>query len=78
MIMISVMFIIQGPLVLLRGFDVTMIKICSTHVCNLGLVYTANGGALSLGLTLSHRPKLKSTILPRHATTLNPRSNPKP
>ena len=63
MIMISVMFIIQGPLVLLRGFDVTMIKICSMHVCNLGLVYTANGGALSLGLTLSHRPKLKSTIL---------------
>ena len=35
-----------GPFLHLRGFHVTMIKFCSMHVCNLGLVHTASGGAL--------------------------------
>ena len=37
-----------GPLVYLRGFDVSMCKFCSMHVCNLGLAHTANGGAMKL------------------------------
>ena len=36
----------KGPLTLLTGFDVSMVKFCSMHVCNLGLVHTASGGAL--------------------------------
>ena len=40
----------QGPLTLLKGFDISMVKFCSMHVCNLGLVHTASGGALCLGL----------------------------
>ncbi|CAE7611107.1 PLCXD2 [Symbiodinium sp. CCMP2592] len=30
-----------SPLTLLTGFDVSMVKFCSMHVCNLGLVHTA-------------------------------------
>ena len=40
------MLVIEGPLLLLRGFDISKVKFCSMHVCNLGLVLTANGGAL--------------------------------
>ena len=36
----------KGPLTLLTGFDVSIVKFCSMHVCNLGLVHTASGGAL--------------------------------
>ena len=34
-----------------------MVKFCSMHVCNLGLVHTASGGALTLAssISLSHR-----------------------
>ncbi|CAE7418885.1 unnamed protein product [Symbiodinium sp. CCMP2592] len=36
----------KGPFTLLTGFDISMVKFCSMHVCNLGLVHTASGGAL--------------------------------
>ena len=36
-------------------WDLSIIKICSMHCLNLGLVYTANGGALTLGLHLYSR-----------------------
>ena len=29
-----------------------MIKLCAMHVCNLGVVITANGGALYLGCNI--------------------------
>ncbi|CAE7710478.1 unc-89 [Symbiodinium sp. CCMP2592] len=43
-----------SPLTLLTGFDVSMIKFCSMHVCNLGLVHTASGGALEALLREGH------------------------
>ena len=36
-------WISEGPLTLLRGFDVSMVRFCSMHVNNLGLTLTANG-----------------------------------
>ena len=53
---------IPGPLLLLRGFEPSMIKFCAMHVVNLGLVLTANGGALTFGcmlLTLYVKPTLE-------------------
>ena len=38
----------RGPLLELRAFHFGMIQHCSLHNVNLGLAYTANGGALML------------------------------
>lgn len=42
----------QGPLLAVKHFDIYIIKICSMHAVNLGLVYTANGSVLILELNL--------------------------
>ncbi|CAE7033206.1 unnamed protein product, partial [Symbiodinium sp. KB8] len=42
------------PLTGLTSFDVSMVKFCSMHVCNLGLVHTASGGALEALLREGH------------------------
>lgn len=34
------------PLILLPGFDISMIQLCQLHNLNLGLLWTANGSAL--------------------------------
>ena len=39
---------IQGPLILLDGWHPGMIKVCSMHTLQLGLLYATNGGALRL------------------------------
>ena len=36
-----------SPLILLRRFDVSMIQWCLLHTLHIGLLFTANGGALS-------------------------------
>ena len=35
------------PLILLRGFDLSVVSWCSLHNLNLGLLWTVNGGALA-------------------------------
>ena len=37
---------VPAALVLLRGFDVSVVQICQLHVLNLGLLWTANGSSL--------------------------------
>lgn len=37
----------KGPLLAVKHWDLSLIKICSMHALNLGLVYTANGGVLT-------------------------------
>ncbi|CAE7257579.1 unnamed protein product [Symbiodinium sp. CCMP2456] len=44
----------RSPFLDLRGFDISMIRFCSMHVCNLGLVHTASGGALEALLREGH------------------------
>ena len=38
-----------GPLLAVKHFDISCIKICSMHCLNLGLLYTSNGGSLIHG-----------------------------
>ncbi|CAE6972780.1 unnamed protein product [Symbiodinium sp. CCMP2592] len=42
------------PFTLLTGFDISMVKFCSMHVCNLGLVHTASGGVKEVLLREGH------------------------
>ena len=40
-----------GPLIRLKKFDISILKPCSMHVLNLGLLYASNGACLILGPT---------------------------
>ena len=40
--------LLSGPLIALRGFDVGVIRWCSMHVINLGLLYGTNASTLTL------------------------------
>ena len=41
-----------GPYLGIRGFHHTMLKFCSMHCVNLGLLYVSNGASLKLGILL--------------------------
>lgn len=45
-----VMCLVQGPLVALRNFHPDLLKICQMHTLNLGLLFNANGAAMTLGI----------------------------
>lgn len=47
---------IRGPYLGLVGFDVSMIRFCSMHCCNLGLNFTCSGGALTFAFKFSLPP----------------------
>lgn len=40
--------LLSGPLIALRGFDPGVIRWCSMHVINLGLLYGTNASTLTL------------------------------
>ena len=45
----------SGPLLALDFFDVNLLKHCTLHILNLGLLGVSNGSALQLGSTCGFR-----------------------
>ena len=56
-----------SPLILLRHFHIEVVQRCLLHTCHLGLLWTANGGAmdylLQMGMWGSPRLHLKTRLL---------------
>lgn len=46
--MINSLGVILGPLIALRGFHPEVLKWCSMHVVNLGLLYGSNASLMPL------------------------------